>query len=81
MAGFDMRERIAALRHVPSVVVLPRRDQLVEPWRQRALAEAVGADVVEMDADHFSCLEAPKVLADAMVDAVDRVAERRRVSG
>lgn len=77
MAGFDMRDRVAALRHLPSVVVLPTRDQLVEPWRQRALAEALGADIVEFDGDHFANFEAPKVLADAIVDAVSRVAADR----
>ena len=36
------RERAAALRHLPTSVVLTTRDQLVGRWRQRALAEAVG---------------------------------------
>ncbi len=76
MAGFDMRERVGALRHLPSVVVLPSRDQLVEPWRQRGLAEALGAEVVELDGDHFANIEAPKAFADAVVDGVARVAAR-----
>ena len=76
MAGFDMRDRAAALRHLPTAVVLPTRDQLVEPWRQRALAEALGAEVVEFDGDHFANFEAPKILADAIVDAVSRVTAR-----
>jgi len=76
MAGFDMRDRVGALRHLPSAVVLPTRDQLVEPWRQRALAEALGAEVVQLDADHFANFEAPKLLADAIVNAVARVSAR-----
>ena len=76
MAGFDMRERAAALRHLPSVVVVPSRDQLVEPWRQRALAEAVGADVLEFDGDHFVNLEGPKAFAAVIVEAAARVAAR-----
>ena len=76
MAGFDMRERAVALGHLPSVVVLATRDQLVEPWRQRALAEALDAEVVELDGDHFANLETPKPFADAIVEAVARVARR-----
>ena len=76
MAGFDMGERAADLRHLPSVVVLLTRDQLVEPWRQRALADALDAEVVELDGDHFANIEAPKPFADAIVDAVNRVTAR-----
>jgi 3-oxoadipate enol-lactonase len=74
MAAFDMRGRAAAIAHLPSAVVLSRRDQLVPPWRQRALAEALAAEVVELDGDHFANFEAPKQLADAVVEAVQRVA-------
>lgn len=81
MAGFDMRERAATLRHLPSAVVLPVLDQLVEPWRQRALAEALGAEVVEMDGDHFANLESPKAFAEAMVDGVAAVASTLRLRG
>lgn len=73
MAAFDMRERASALRHLPSVVVLPTRDQLVEPWRQEALAEALGSEVLAFDADHFANFEAPEPFADAIVEAVHRV--------
>ena len=76
MAGFDMRERVAALRHLPAVAVVPSRDQLVEPWRQRALAEALGAEVLEFDGDHFVNFEGPKEFAAAIVEAVARVAAR-----
>ncbi|MEO5680899.1 MAG: alpha/beta fold hydrolase [Acidimicrobiales bacterium] len=76
MAGFDRRDRTAALASPPSAVVIPTRDQLVEPWRQRALAEALGSEVVELDGDHFANLEAPTALAAAIVDAVGRVAAR-----
>ncbi|MEJ7765561.1 MAG: alpha/beta fold hydrolase [Acidimicrobiales bacterium] len=76
MAAFDMRERAGALRHLPSSVVLPKEDQLVEPWRQKALAEALGAELVELDGDHFANFEAPKALADAVVEAVARVNTR-----
>ncbi len=76
MAGFDMRERAVALRHLPSTVVLPVHDQLVDPWRQRALAEALDAEVVEFEGDHFANFQAPKPFADAIVEAVDRVAAR-----
>lgn len=74
MADFDMRERARALRHLPSSVVLPLADQLVAPWRQRALAEALDADVFELDGDHFANFVAPKAFTTAIVDAVERVA-------
>lgn len=73
MAGFDLRERAVALRHLPVAVVLPGRDQLVEPWRQRAMARALDAEVVELDGDHFANLEVPKEFAEAIVGAVERV--------
>lgn len=78
MAGFDMRERAAALRHVPTTVVLTKDDQLVEPWRQRALAEALGAEVVEMDGDHFANVEDPKSFAEGITEGVERVAAALR---
>ena len=74
MAGFDMRERAAALRRYPSAVVLTSHDQLVEPWRQRVMAEALGAEVVEVDGDHFANLEDPKSFAGGIVDGVEAVA-------
>ncbi len=79
MAAFDLRERAHALRHLPTVAVVPNQDQLVEPWRQRALAEALEAEVIELSGDHFANLEAPKPFAAAIVEAVDRVA--RRIGG
>jgi len=81
MAGFDMRQRAENLRHLPSVVVLPTRDQLVEPWRQRALAEALGAELLEVDADHFANFEAPAALAEVIVRSVARVTAREGLSG
>lgn len=76
IAGFDMRERASTLRHLPTAVVLPTRDQLVEPWRQRALAEALGAEVLAFDGDHFANFESPKQFADAIVEAVKQVTDR-----
>lgn len=78
MAAFDMRERASALRHLPTAVVLSNRDQLVGRWRQRAMAEALDAEVVELEGDHFANLEAPKHLAEAVVEGVERVVARLR---
>lgn len=74
MAGFDMRTRAEALRHFPSAVVLTRQDQLVEPWRQRAMAQSLGAVVVEVDGDHFCNFEEPKAFAAGIVEGVEAVA-------
>jgi pimeloyl-ACP methyl ester carboxylesterase len=81
MAAFDMRERAQALRSLPSAVVLPVHDQLVEPWRQRAMAEALDAEVVEMEGNHFANLEAPKHFADAIVEGVEKVADAAPLRG
>ena len=62
---------------VPTTVVVTARDQVVEPGRQRRLAEAVpGAEVVVVDGDHGSCVSDPGRFVPALVDACTSVARR-----
>jgi 3-oxoadipate enol-lactonase len=46
---------------VPTTVLVTTRDRFVDPAKQRALAAATGAEVLDVDADHlFSILEPAK---------------------
>lgn len=75
LSHYDAR-RIATEIEVPTAMVVTTRDRLVPPHKQRALAEAVRAHVVEIDADHFVPLAQPREFADATRRAVDHVAGR-----
>ncbi|MBW3626837.1 MAG: hypothetical protein KY412_04430, partial [Actinobacteria bacterium] len=59
---------------VPCCVVVTERDRLVRPREQRALAEALGAPVVTVDADHDAPLVRPERFASAVRHAVETVA-------
>lgn len=73
ISTFDARPFASSI-NVPAAVVLTTRDRLVPPAKQRALAEAVRADVVELDGDHIVTLEQPREFADATRRAVGSVA-------
>ena len=64
---------------VPAVVVLTTRDRLVPPTRQRALAQALRAEVVELHGDHLVNWYQPEAFAAANECAVAAVAARARV--
>jgi 3-oxoadipate enol-lactonase len=66
----DVRPDVERLRQVPSAVVVTRRDGLVPAARQRAMARALGAAQIEIDADHEAPLSHPGVYRDAIVQAV-----------
>ncbi len=75
ISTFDARPWAGAI-DVPTAVVLTTRDRLVPPAKQRALADTVGAHVVELPGDHFVTLEQPREYADATRRAVDSVTGR-----
>ena len=58
---------------VPVSYVLTLRDRLVPPHKQRALAEATNAHIIELDGDHFVSLEQLGDFAAATRQAVDFV--------
>jgi 3-oxoadipate enol-lactonase len=59
LSHYDARPWASGLG-VPAVVLVTTRDRLVRPAKQRALAKALRAQVIEIDADH----DLPLVMAD-----------------
>jgi len=64
---------------LPAVSLITTRDRLVRPARQRELAEALHARVVEVDADHDLPVSKAAEYADLTRRAVDTLAERPKV--
>lgn len=62
---------------VPTVVVVTTGDRLVRPRKQRALADAVRGEILELDADHLAPLQQPREFAEVTLRAVDRAVASR----
>jgi 3-oxoadipate enol-lactonase len=77
IARFDARPWVHEL-DVPAASVVTTRDRSVPPERQRETADALGADVVEVDAGHTACVTDPEELGTGVRDAVDRVVSASR---
>jgi 3-oxoadipate enol-lactonase len=75
LGRFDGRP-IAPAHNVPASVVITRRDRLVRPPRQEALATAWRAEVIDLDADHDAPVAQPKAFVEAVLTAVSRVSAR-----
>lgn len=76
-AKFDARPWIDSV-DVPTAVVIPTRDAVIVPWRQRALANAIpGATTHEVKGGHLVPIRHPHRLARAMVSACDAVVGTR----
>ncbi|MDP9464186.1 MAG: alpha/beta hydrolase [Actinomycetota bacterium] len=75
MSRYDAREWAGDLGK-PAVSLITTRDRLVKPRKQRALAEALGAEVRELAGDHLSAWEHPNEFSSAMVELVELVAAR-----
>lgn len=73
LAGYDGRALATAV-DVPAAVVLTTRDHLVPPAKQRRLADALGAPVFEVDADHLAPFSRGREFSAAICAAVTRVA-------
>lgn len=63
---------------VPAGALISTRDRLVKPRKQRALAAALDADIVEVAMDHLGTLEQPDAYAAATVELIERVAAASR---
>ena len=61
---------------MPTGLLLTTGDHLVRPRKQRALAEAIHAEVVEVAGDHLSPWTIPNDFARATRRLVDSVARR-----
>jgi pimeloyl-ACP methyl ester carboxylesterase len=75
LSKFDSRPWAHELK-LPAVVCVMLRDRLVPPRKQRVLAEALGAEVIEIDGDHDVTLVDGARYAAATLRAVDLVAAR-----
>ncbi len=59
---------------VPAAVVVTERDRIVDPSRQRELADRLPrAEVLPIEAGHLVCVGEPQLFGDSIVDAVHRV--------
>ena len=72
LGRYDARPWAGDLR-VASAVLLTADDRLVAPRKQRALAAALGADVVEIRGDHLAFLAHAEAFTDALVQAIELV--------
>lgn len=73
LSQFDSREWAPEIK-LPAVVCVTLRDRLVPPHKQRALAAALAAEIVEIDGDHdVSLVDGPRYAAVTR-EAVDRAA-------
>jgi 3-oxoadipate enol-lactonase len=59
----------------PAAALVTTRDRLVKPRKQRALAEALGAEVRELAGDHLSPWVHPDEFAAATVELIELVAK------
>ena len=73
LSRYDARPWAGALNK-PAGSLITTRDHLVRPRKQRALAQALGAQVREVVADHLCAWEQPNEFADATIELVELVA-------
>ena len=64
----------APMLDVPAAALISTRDRLVKPRKQRELASALRATVVEVPMDHLGAIEMPDQFASATVELVSSVA-------
>ena len=75
ISRFDARP-FAGDIDVPTAFVLTTRDRLVPPRKQKALADAVRASVVQLDGDHLAPMQMPREFSAATRRAVGLVTGR-----
>jgi 3-oxoadipate enol-lactonase len=75
LSRYDARTWAADLRK-PAASLITTRDHLVKPRKQRALADALGAEVRELAGDHISAWVHPEEFAAATVELVSHVAAK-----
>ncbi len=73
LSEFDARPFAGSL-DIPAVVCVTTGDRLVRPRKQRQLAEALGADVIEIRGDHGVPVLRGGRYTEATLQAVNRVA-------
>ncbi|MEO1065496.1 MAG: alpha/beta hydrolase [Actinomycetota bacterium] len=80
LSRYDARSLVPELG-VPGEVIVTSRDRLVPPRKQRAQAAALGADPIEVRADHDATVVAGAAIAAAVVTAVDRLLGSHEITG
>ena len=75
LSRYDARQWVSEL-HLPAASLITIRDRLVKPSKQRVLAQALGADIRELDGDHISAWEHPVEFAAVTVELVELVAAK-----
>ena len=73
LSRYDAREWAPSL-DVPAGILISTKDRLVRPRKQRELARALNARVLEVPMDHLGALEVPDQFASATVELVSSVA-------
>jgi pimeloyl-ACP methyl ester carboxylesterase len=73
LSNYDARPWAATL-DVPSAALISTKDRLVKPRKQRELAAALRASIVELPMDHLGAIEMPDQFASATVALVSSVA-------
>lgn len=69
LSRYDAREWASTLG-VPAAMLLSTKDRLVRPRKQRELARALNARVLEVPMDHLGAIEMPELFAAATVELV-----------
>ncbi len=72
LGRYDARPWAGSLG-VPAGVLVSTRDRLVKPTKQRALAAALDATVVDVPMDHFGAIEQPDEYAAATLELLRRL--------
>lgn len=80
LSRYDARPWAGSLGK-PAALLLTTRDRLVLPHKQRELATALRAHVVEVDGDHLVTLESPTQYSDATLALVDHLTGRLAATG
>ncbi len=73
LSHYDARGWASSLGK-PAASLVTTRDRLIKPRKQRALADALNAFVVEIPADHLAAWTSPDAFAKASVELVRSVA-------
>lgn len=76
LGRYDARDWAIVLGK-PAAALITTKDRLVRPRKQRALAEALGAYVIELEGDHLSSLEHPVEFREKTLALVDHLTGRR----
>jgi 3-oxoadipate enol-lactonase len=76
LGTYDAREWAEGLGK-PAGALITTRDRLVKPRKQRALAKALRAHVVELEGDHLCSLDQPRAFSAATLALVDHLTGRR----